>query len=1392
MGGLKLRLGLDIGSVSLYLVVLDDNGQILKTIDIRHKGDPIGYAVNEITRTHNEFGSFTKCGFTGNGALQLAKTLEVPFINEFSAISAAVAKLSPASRTVFEMGGQQAKYIHLAAGLDGMATSLDDFAASGLCAAGTGSFLDQQATRIGIDIETEFGQMAVRSVNPPHIAGRCSVFAKSDMIHHQQRGVPVQDIIAGLCYAVARNFKGTIAKSKRLDKPVVFLGGVASNPGVVKAFRNIFELSESELIVPDWHKFPGAIGAAILSRDYQFDLNLFKEKCLEASKRAASDIPRTSPLTYSYPGSKNFEKTTREQQPRSEVKRGFLGIDIGSLSTNVVLIDEDCEVISRRYLMTAGRPIEAMQQGLREVREEIAADFEVLGAATTGSGRYLIGELVGADIIRNEITAQATGGSYFVPDADTIFEIGGQDSKYISLEKGVVVDFEMNRACAAGTGSFLEEQAERLDINIKKQFADLAFAAPNPVSAGERCTVFMESDLVRYEQGGASKEEITAGLALAVVHNYLNKVVGRKKVGNKILFQGGVAWNKAVVAAFETVVGKEIIVPPHHDITGAIGAAILVRNSRPEKSNFKGFDLALRKIAQETFLCEDCANMCNITRVVDSGRELYYGSRCEKYDAERSAKGNSSNAVVVRNRMFFASPGKSEKTRPLTVGLPRALSNWEYYYLWRRFFGELGIKVIISKASSGDIVKQGVESVGSETCFPVKVAHGHLIDLAKKKLDFIFLPAIVTGIENPPKGTSNFYCPYIQAFPFIAKASIKELQKIELVSPIMRFSEGPEAVTKILHSALGKFGLKEKEVKEALDKAMLSLSNLKAELIEKGKEYLSEVSAEKPGILLIGRPYNSLDPGVSMDIAKKLTDLGMTVIPMEMAPSAADNFGFIYWQSGRRILRAAKFARQTPNLYPVYISNFGCGPDSFILHHFKRIMGDKPHLILELDEHSADAGLVTRCEAFLDSLPKNDKVFQEQVAEPHSNGYKRKLLIPRMCDHADLFSAALRHCGLDAEVLAETDARSLELGRKHTGGRECYPLVLTTGDLLRELEKPGTDPSKIAFFMPTAGGPCRFGQYQQLHQQILENLGYCNVPVYSPSSDDSYSKFPETAKSFRRLAWRAFLVADYMRKFLLRTRPYENEIGKANKLYHQYMDEATRDIEQGGAHLPEIVYKSFRTNRAIIDQNISRKPRVGVIGEIYIRNNRYSNNNLVEKLESLGLEADISSFTEWIHFTTDEFKTESWRKRSLRGLVSATIKDFIQKRDERWVMSGIDDEIDEFLESPIKDILEFVEPYLPISVGGEAMPAMGKAIDMIKNGCTGIVNTLPFTCMPGNIINAISIKIARDFEDIPWLNMAYEGTAGENDLVRLGAFAESVKSWDKLHKANGNIVGASK
>jgi predicted nucleotide-binding protein (sugar kinase/HSP70/actin superfamily) len=650
--------------------------------------------------------------------------------------------------------------------------------------------------------------------------------------------------------------------------------------------------------------------------------------------------------------------------------------------------------------------------------------------------------------------------------------------------------------------------------------------------------------------------------------------------------------------------------------------------------------------------------------------------------------------------------------------------------------------------------------------------------MAKRETDFIFMPSIITGTDPVRNEVKNYYCPYVQAFPYMAASALAgRLDGINYVTPFIRFDEGEKAIIDSLYNSLKAYGFRRKEVKTAYIESMAEFNDYKNDIIREGELYLKKVSFENPGVLLIGRHYNTLDPGVSMDLARKFTDLGVTVVPMDMIRLPDEDFEFIYWQSGRRILKAAKFARETSGLYPVYVSNFSCGPDSFIIHHFKKVVGKKPHLILELDEHSADAGVITRCEAFLDSLPKKDRDYSEAVPGVRYNGYKRKLLIPRMSDHAEAFAAAFRACDVDAEVLPETDNRSLELGRKLTGGRECYPAVLTAGDLARELEKPGVDPEKVAFFMPTAGGPCRFGQYHHLHKQLMENLGYNNVPIYSPTSDNSYGDWPGTSKRFRRLAWKGFIASDYLRKFLYRSRPYEKSKGDAIGMYRQYLDRSVSDIENGGHGLGMVLRDALHDFRGLVDKDIPRKPLVGIVGEIYIRNNRFSNNNLADKLESLGVEIDVTSFTEWIFFTTEMYKRDSLRTRSIGGLLDALIKDFYQKKDEKEVLRLIHDGLDGELDADIKDVLPLVDKYLPLSVGGEAMPAMAKAIDLVNRGYSGIVNTMPFTCMPGNIIVSISSQISEDLNGVPWLNVAYDGSDGDHDLVKLGAFVESVRSW---------------
>ncbi len=790
-----IGIGIDVGSTSANVVVVDPEGEIREEYYVRTMGRPVE-TVLEILKgalSHAIGNGEYLLVFTGSVGKLMADLTGAHFVNEVVAQTFAVRHFHPEVRSVIEIGGETTKLMTFADSDDG---AMEDFEMNSLCAAGTGSFLDQQATRLGLTIE-EFGALALKSENPPRIAGRCSVFAKSDMIHLQQIATPDYDIVAGLCYAVARNFKSNIARGKTLEGPVAFQGGVAANPGVRRGLADVLGLKPDELIVPTHCASMGAVGAVLLSRIENGECRVTDPveplAAYLSGKESGNGQSALEPLGTATAG-KGASHDTIDVASRNG--RLYLGIDVGSISTNLVVIDDDANIVARRYLMTAGRPIEAVRQGLGEIGEELGDDAPIAGVGTTGSGRYLAYGFVGGDVVRNEITAQATAALHIDPEVDTIFEIGGQDSKYISLQGGAVVDFEMNKVCAAGTGSFLEEQAERLGIEIKGTFGKMALGAEGPVPMGERCTVFIESDLTKHQQLGAKPDDIVAGLSYSIVHNYLNKVVGQKRVGERIFFQGGTAFNQGVVAAFEKVIGRPVTVPPHHDVTGAIGAAILAkRENTKDHSNFKGFDLSKKKYTISTFDCGECSNACEIRKVsVEGEKPIFYGSRCEKYEVDKSKKQDDSIPDLFAEReelLMNIVPDRTDLPADAPViGIPRSLFLYEHLPFWKLFFSELGFKVEFSDETGKQIIHKGVETVVAEFCFPVKVAHGHVLDLINKGVKRIFLPSII-DMPNSGDARNSFNCPYVQTFPYIVRSALDfDKLGVEVISTPIYFGRG--------------------------------------------------------------------------------------------------------------------------------------------------------------------------------------------------------------------------------------------------------------------------------------------------------------------------------------------------------------------------------------------------------------------------------------------------------------------------------------------------------------------------------------------------------------------------------------------------------------------------
>jgi predicted CoA-substrate-specific enzyme activase len=1397
----KFYIGLDIGSVSLNTVLLDENYNVIEDYYDYVHGKPfnvLNERLSSLLKKHSS-DSITGIAITGSGGKLATDLIGGIFVNEIIAQATSSGKLFPDARTVIEIGGEDSKLIILEKDPVTGASRLVDFEMNSICAAGTGSFLDQQARRIGVPIEKEFGEMALKSVDPPRIAGRCSVFAKSDMIHHQQIATPLHDIVAGLCFALARNFRSNVARSKEINKPVIFSGGVAANTGMIRAFRDILDLKEGELIIPEYHASMGAIGAVMYARSNKLEMNHFKgmeklQQYLADDSTSFVSLPKLVESKALYNKVVNFKKNGNQKLPV------YLGVDVGSLSTNVVVIDSDHNVIARRYLPTAGKPLEAIQKGITEIYDEVGEDVEVIGAGTTGSGRYLTGDFIGADTIQNEITAQATAAIDYDRTVDTIFEIGGQDSKYISIENGVVVDFEMNKVCAAGTGSFLEEQAEKLNINIVEEFGCMALNSECPVKLGDRCTVFMESDLNSFMQKGARNENLVGGLAYSIVYNYLQKVVADRRVGDKIFFQGGVTNNKAVVAAFEQVLGKKIIIPPHFDVTGAIGAAILAQRSmtQGQKTTFKGFGIRNATYNMSRFVCQGCTNHCEIRRVKIAGekKSLYYGGRCEKYetDGRKKVRNDIPNLFLKRIEMLTEGYEEPKEYKTTTIGIPRALMvYYQQFPFWRTFFERLGFTVVVSKESDKTLLTRSIETITTETCLPVEIMHGHVIDLVEKNVDYIFLPFIVNAKFREGNKTFNCNCPWVQTYPFMVKAALKgKIDESKLLIPTLHFRFFERALVKEMTAFFNeKFGIGKNEIREAIYYADTVQTSFEKRLVAYGKDVLKDIPKNCRPVVLLGKPYNSDDPQLNLGLIEKLIAQNVMPIPMDMLDLSPYNifvnYRNMYWPNGQKIIAAAQHVAKTDGLYAVYISNFRCGPDSFIWHYVTEELKGKPFLHLEVDEHSADAGMVTRIEAFLDSLRGSEQNEKKEVTiyrprpSPASPPKDRVLYFPYMNDGAYMMAAAARSIGVPSEVLPKQTEEDLAIGRKYTSSKECFPMICVTGSFIKKLTEPGADPSKMSFFMPDHNGPCRFGQYNHFHRILFDRLGFSNAELITPSNDTSYEDVAgEHGQKFRINAWKGFLVADYIRKIHRETRPYEINKGESDKIYEDAIKRLERCIETGARGLHTVLAGIASDFMSIkVDKSI-RKPVVAIIGEIFMRDNAGCNGNIANRLEDLGAEVVIGPFSEWIYYSTYRFTRDSRWKNDNKGVIKSKIQGFGQDVIASSLLRGIKKFTDHHKDVSLHDMLTLCNTYVNEFYDGDPPIAMGTSVALSKRGVSGLAAILPFTCMPGTLISAVSDSFRKDHNNIPFINIAYDGQDSVSLDTRLQAFVFQVKEFERM------------
>ncbi|MFO8091045.1 MAG: acyl-CoA dehydratase activase [Desulfatiglandaceae bacterium] len=1014
----RFFVGIDAGSVSVNCIVVDRNGDIVYEAPYRrHKGKIVETAAALLRLAEQEVGGEKIGGvaFTGNNGKNLAGRLGCLY--EFETITqvAGSVHLVPGVRSIISMGGQDTALFQVgypdgnsAGGLHDW--ELEHFNTNGPCASGTGSFIDQQAERLATslysastgasesDIDSilsEFIALGLKSESPAQVACRCTVFTKSDMIHLQNKGERLEDIISGLHIGNARNYISTIVCGRIPSEPVVFIGGLSLNALQVRAFKDYFP----GLVVPPHATSAGALGAALFSAAHGAASKPVTSDMIEsADAEGLAGIPTGRPLRLKLT---SFTGAGVPGPVKSGAKGPFyLAIDIGSTTTKHVVMDERLRIVHKNYVHTKGKPIEVTQQLLQGIIEDLGPDIDIRGVATTGSGRSVVGDFLNADLIVDEITAHARGAVEIDPDIDTIFEIGGQDSKYISLVNGRPLDFDMNKVCAAGTGSFLHELANKYGINIVEEFERIALSSEHPVKLAERCTVFMESDLVSYLQRGANRVDLFAGLCYAVVHNYLNRVVGKRHIGKRVMFLGGPSLNKAVVAAFEQVLGRGLLVPAHREVMGAFGAALGVMEQMVEqggKSLFRGLSRAVSDRMQFTEkICTadpNCHNRCKLKIYDFDGRKSIWGGECGRYELSRIRGVKKENYFEIYNQLWlkhmegvFETLGEEPVTsvdgRP-TVGMQRALYGYETSVLWAHFFDRLGFRLVLTPPTNPLISKIGIEAVTAETCYPVKVSLGHVKTLLGKTA-LLFLPSIISvEVANP--GEIGFFCPMVQGNSYITRAAL-DIDMSSVLNPVIHLNQDTSRLAQELYEQMGKhIGAGKSRIESALNYAKARQAGFHDDLIKAGRRFFEELNAGTPGVIVTGRPYNLYDEKLNLRLGRSLSKLGLSAIPMDFVDCSGvdiSDFPSMYWGLGARILRTAKMIGGASGLYGLHLTNFGCGADSFLEHFYKYCMGEKPYLILELDEHSGVAGVMTRLEAFKNVVYNSAGVVPGKEQEP--------------------------------------------------------------------------------------------------------------------------------------------------------------------------------------------------------------------------------------------------------------------------------------------------------------------------------------------------------------------------------------------------------------------------
>ena len=1392
----KYNMGLDVGSTTVKLIVLDGNENIVYSEYRRHFSDIRSTIINLIKEAYDVVGECKiTVGVTGSGGLSVSKWLDVDFIQEVIACTKTVEEVIPETDVAIELGGEDAKITYFKGGIEQRM--------NGTCAGGTGAFIDQMATLLNTDA------MGLNELSKGHsviypIASRCGVFAKTDVQPLINEGAKAEDIAASILQAVVNQTISGLACGKPIKGNVAFLGGPLYFLSELRErFIETLGLKDDEVIFPENPQLFVAIGAALLSRNKEFiSFKELHKKVENISNINEEEVDRLSPLFKLQSDYDEFEK----RHSKSKAKRGkledcrggvFLGIDAGSTTTKVVLINKDGEIVYDFYGGNGGNPLKKVIEILKDLYSKLPQGVEIINSAVTGYGEALIKAALHIDIGEIETIAHYKAADYFLPGVDFILDIGGQDMKCLRIKNGVIDSILLNEACSSGCGSFIETFGKSLNMRVE-DFAKEAIKSKSPVDLGSRCTVFMNSRVKQAQKEGAEIADISAGLSYSVIKNALFKVIkirDEKEMGEKIIVQGGTFYNDAVLRSFELISGREAVRPDIAGLMGAFGAAIISKERYVEGE--KSTILSKEKVdsfqmTSDFRRCGRCGNNCLLTiNKFSTDEEFISGNRCEKGLGIDKIKEEVPNMYKYKfKRTFNYIPLKKDEAKRGTLGLPRVLNMYENYPFWFTLLTNLGFRVELSPVSSKSIYELGIETIPSESaCYPAKIAHGHIMALINRGIKNIFYPCIPYERIEFKDANNHYNCPMVTSYPEVIRNNMDVLKEknIKFIQPFLNLEE-KDVLSERIVEEFKDFNVTIDEARKAVEEAYKERENFDNDIRNKAKEvleYLKETG--KKGIVLAGRPYH-IDPEINHGIPDIINSFDMAVLTEDSVAHLGELDSPLrvvdQWMYHSRLYRAASFVAKNDSLELIQLNSFGCGLDAVTTDQVSEILSSKGKIYtcLKIDEGNnlgAAKIRIRSLKAAMEERERNGYVPVEEKIEFRNPTFtkemrgKHTIIAPQMSPiHFDIIEQAVRSCGYNLEVLPAIDSEAVEEGLKYVNNDACYPSIIVVGQIIHGLKSGKYDVNNTSVIITQTGGGCRATNYVGFLKKALKEAGFPQVPILSLNAVglEKQPGFKITLPLINR-AIMGMVYGDLFMRVLYATRPYEKVKESANALYKKW-NEIAKENEKNGSkrtfnkNIKQIV-KEFDELELL---NI-KKPKVGLVGEILVKFHPTANNNVVDIIEENGAEAVMPDLMDFFFYTAydEDFKYKCLGESKVKRNIYMMVIEFLESY-RKTMKKALNDSKRFHAPAHIKDLGKMASQILSLgNQTGEGWFLTGEMIELIESGTSNIICMQPFACLPNHVTGKGMIKALK--EKYPESNIVavdYDPGASEvNQLNRI-------------------------